>query len=326
MNQFCKKKHMISVLGIVIVLLGCTSLAQADETSINIVCTNSILADFTGNLLKENVSIEYIMPSGVCPAHFDTSPSDVSMIASADIVISLGWEPWLNSLFESSGNSDCEHIICAGLGEWNVLSGAKKYIEKLRDELSTLLPELNDTIHAKAQEYMTLVNETGEELQLMIVSKGYQDKSVICMEWQTDFTKWLGLNVTCSYAPPESLSTQDMLNVSNAAHTGEICAIIDNLQSGTDFGARIASESGAMHVIFTNFPGAIPGTDTYLDMITYNTEQIVNGISTYEYKQGEIARLEGDVSSLELQRNVSLFGVVLLVLLAGGFLVLYKKK
>ncbi|EMR74443.1 hypothetical protein MBGDF03_01252, partial [Thermoplasmatales archaeon SCGC AB-540-F20] len=62
---------------------------------------------------------------------------------------------------------------------------------------------------------------------------------------------------------------------------GEVCAVIDNLQSGTEFGARVASESGASHVIFTNFPGAVPGADTYLEMITYNTQQLINGTLAY---------------------------------------------
>ena len=97
-----------------------------------------------------------------------------------------------------------------------------------------------------------------------------------------------------------------MINISNAANKIEIFAIIDNLQSGTDFGARIASESGASHIVLTNFPKVFPGIDTYLDMIIYNTEQIVNGISTYEYKQEEIAELESSISTIKMQRNFSL--------------------
>ena len=319
------RRQALIIMGILITLSFLSTQSEANE-NISIVCTNSILADFTSNILKENVTIEYIMPAGVCPAHFDTRPSDVSMIASADVIISFGWEPWLTSLLEASGNTDYRHIRCSGLGEWNIPSGAKKYVEKLRDELSTLFPELNKTIQTNANSYIKQINETAEQLQNMITSRGYRGRKVICMQWQTEFVKWLGLNVTSSYAPPERLSTQDMLNISNVAQTEEICAIIDNLQSGTEFGARIASESGATHVILTNFPGAIPGTNTYLDMITYNTKQIVDGISTYEYKQGAISQLEKEIYSLELQRNVSLAGIAILSLLAGIFIILYKKK
>jgi zinc transport system substrate-binding protein len=326
MELFSKKKHKIYLIGLLIMFLFSTLSINAEETTINICCTNSLLADFTKNLLKENVNIVYIMPPGACPVHFDTNPSDLSKITKADIIISLGREPWLNNLLESSENTNYNIITCTGLGEWNIPTGAKQYVERLRGELSNLLPELNETINSNAQDYINSIDETSYQLQQSIINKGYLNKNVICMQWQADFIDYIGFNVTLSYAPPESLSTQDIINISNAVNVRNICAVIDNLQSGTDFGAHIASESGTSHVIFTNFPEALPGTDTYLDMIRYNTEQLINGISTYEYKQGEIAKLEKTVSSIELQRNFSIFGVVILGLLASIFIILYRKK
>ena len=160
----------------------------------------------------------------------------------------------------------------------------------------------------------------------MIEINGYQDKKVICMQWQKDFIESLGLNVTYYYGPPEGLSTQDMLNVSQAASTTDIVAIIDNLQSGTEFGSRIASETGASHVIFTNFPGAVPGSETYLEMLTYNTQQLINGITTYEYKQGDIATLEGQLTTTELQRNTAIILAGIFAILAIVLLIMYRKK
>lgn len=320
------KRTLVSISLLVFLLSSFTLQSQAEETATTIICTNSILADFTKNVLTENVSIEYIMPAGSCPEHFDTSPSDVSKIASANIIISLGWEPWLEDLIDSSGNKNVNQIKCSQLGEWNIPTRAKKYVEKIRDELSLLLPNYNDSIQTNAQKYITEIDSTSEHLLEMIENNGYIGKKVICMQWQQEFIEWLGLNVTHSYAPPERLSTQDMLNVSNAASDSEICAIIDNLQSGTEFGAHIASEAGISHIIFSNFPGAIPNTDTYLETITYNTQQLVNGIATYEYKQGDIAYLESQVSSLELQRNASLTVVFMLIIIASVLVILYNKK
>ncbi|MCX6667965.1 MAG: metal ABC transporter substrate-binding protein [Euryarchaeota archaeon] len=325
MKHNIKRKYVLLLTGLLVVLSCCMVPSKAAQNT-TIICTNSILADFASNLVTENVTIEYIMPAGACPTHFDTTPSDVSKIVSADIIISLGLEPWLDSLMKSSGNTHAQQINCAGLGEWNIPSGAKKHVEKIRDELSLLLPTLNETIQKNAENYMAQIDETAQQLRENITSNGYQGKQIICMQWQQDFLEWLGCNVTSSYGPPEGLSTQDMLNLSNAASSEEICAIVDNLQSGTDFGARIASESGASHVIFTNFPGAVPGTDTYLQMISYNTEQLISGIATFEYKQGEIATLGQKVSSLELERNISLLVVVILGISVFILLLLYKKK
>jgi len=326
MNHILKSKKLILVAVIMMISLCFIPHLNSEEVLTTIICTNSILADFTKNILKDNIEIDYIMPAGACPMHFDASPSDVSKISSADIIISLGIEPWLNDLLENSGNTNYSEIKCYQLGEWNIPSGAKKYVKRIRDDLSIILPSINKTIQANAKEYIKYINTTSENLKEMIKTNGFTGRKIISMEWHKDFLEWLGLNVTCYYAPPERISTQDIFNVTKAASVGDVCAIIDNLQSGTDFGANIASESGAIHLIFTNFPGAIPNTDTYIDMITYNNQQLINGITAYDYKKGEIADLEKRISALEIERNMISLGIIILALFACIMIVLYKKK
>lgn len=317
------------LIGIAVILLfsGFTINASADEDTINVICTNSILADFTSNLLPENATIEYIMPSGICPAYYDTTPNDVNKIITADIIIVLGsnaMEPWLGDLLAYNPKGDL--IECKDMGEWNYPSGAKTYIQFLKTELAELQPELNDTILTNAENYINKIDDKFFELQKEIENLNYTNKNVICIKWLKDFIEFLGFNITYSYGPPQGLSLQDELDVINAASTNDVCAVIDNLQSGTDFGARVASESGASHVIFTNFVDAIPGTETYLDMITYNTDQLIKGIGTYNYNKGEIAELKSQISNLELQRNIFLVFAIIFVILTFTFYIIYRKK
>lgn len=298
----------------------------AEQDTTHVVCTNTILADFTTHLLNGTDStVDNIMPAGVCPAHFDTRPSDVQRIASADIVIALGWEPWLQDLLKASG-STATRINCAGLGEWNLPAGARTYVKALRDNLTAVLPAHQQLIRDNAARYLERINQTAEDAQKMIQSQGYTGKKVICMQWQQAFVEWLGLNITATYAPPERLSTRDMLNVTAAASKSDVCAVIDNLQSGTSFGASVAADAQISHVVLTNFPGTAPGAETYLDMLRYNTEQIVSGISAHQHKQGEINQLESDLSALKLQRDVMF---TLTVISAGAALmlfILYRRK
>lgn len=298
--------------------------ASADDGNINIVCTNSILADFAKNILPENVTISYIMPAGSCPAHFDASPKDVQLITNADIIISLGWEQWLQPLLEY--NPSCTQITCPGLGEWNIPSSAKTYVEHIATELRTILPEYNNTIETKTVEYLSQINTTAEKLKTLITSKGYINRKVVCMQWQKDFVEWLGLNVTYTYEPPERMSTQEILNVSQALQENGVCAIIDNLQSGTELGSKLASEAGVSHIVLTNFPEAVPGTDTYLKMIKYNVNQTINGIALFDYKQGEIQELEKNINSLGMQRNTLLTTTFIFMILAIVFGLMYKRK
>lgn len=326
MSKFLKRRFLnLRIIGILLFFFFITNFNAGE--SINIVCTNSVLADFTSNIITENISIEYILPSGVCPAFYDTCPSDVNKIVNADIIISLGShikEPWLADLLAYNYGYDL--VECKNLGEWNIPSGARTYIWCLKTNLLALFPESNLTIYKNIQSYINQIDNKSKELKKVIENAGYLGKKVICMNWQKDFIEWLGLNVTYSYGPPQSLSIKDELDVISVASNNDVYAIVDNLQSGTEFGARVASETGTSHVIFTNFPQAIPGTDTYLDMITYNTEQLLQGISTYEYKKGEISAAQSKISSLEIQRNISLALIGILILSLIILFIMYKKK
>lgn len=318
-------KIMMSVLFVITFTLVSQPLI-AQEDSIQIICTNSILADFTSNLLIENVTIDYIMPAGACPAHFDTAPSDILKIMNADVIISLGWEPWLENLINKSGNQNFAQIKCSGLGEWNFPAGAKAYVEKIQEGLHLIFPTLVQTINNNTQAYLIMINETAEMLKGSIESKGYNGQQIISMEWQKDFLEWLGFNVTNTYGPPEGLSVQDELYIIQAAMNTDVYAIVDNLQSGTSFGARVAGETGISHVIFTNFPGALPDTDSYLQMITYNTDQLIQGIATHEQTSAYEQSLRLQVASLELQRNLFLAITVISILGVIVLFIMYKRK
>jgi len=148
----------------------------------------------------------------------------------------------------------------------------------------------------------------------------------VSMEWQKDYLEWIGLNVTYYYPPPEGLSVQDELEVITAASEEGVSAVVDNLQSGTEFGARVAGESGVSHVIFSNFPGAVPNTDTYLEMITYNTDQLIKGIKSFDLTTTQTRELQSQLDAVELQRNA--FGVttIIALILCGIIFMMYRKK
>lgn len=324
MKTIYKKKVLLILLSFLLIIHFVPQ--STAEEDIQIVCTNSVLADFTSNILTENVSIDYIMPAGACPSHFDTVPSDISKIVNADIIISLGWEPWLESLLNKSGNMDYTQIKCKGLGEWNIPTGATSYVKIIRDGLAAAIPEKQEIIKENANNYLSQINQTGQELKDKIETQNLLNRKIVSMQWHKDFLEWIGFNVTYSYLPPERLSVQDELDVINAASEPEISAVIDNLQSGTAFGAKVAGETGINHVIFTNFPGAIPNTNSYLEMISYNTDQLIDGITSFDQTSLQIKELQNQNNTLELQRNAFAVTTMLAAVLSILLFLFYKRK
>jgi len=317
-------KKIIILITTLVLILSFSINSTAEDEKTKIVCTNTVLADFTSNIVKENVTITNIMPGGVCPAHFDTTPEQVSDIINADIIISLGWEPWLTKLSDKIDNSSQEQIKCLGFGEWNLPENAKKYVNKISTELIQILKEQNKSIKTNTQNYLEEINETESHLVKIIETMNYTNRKIIPMEWQKDFVEYLGLDVVTYYGPEEGLSTQDKLNISNAADNEEVAIIIDNLQSGTEFGEQTAEQTGKIHVVFTNFPGGIENVDSYLDMIKYNTAELVKGIAKYDYKKENLDITE--ISNFEFQRNLALVIALISIISTILLFVMYKKN
>lgn len=302
-----------------VLVLPALGIVMAEDEPILVVCTNSVLADFAVNVLGSelgtDVDVEYIMPAGVCPSHFDTSPSDVVTIGSADIVISLGWEPWLDDLLEASGNDDAHEILCIGLDEWNVPEGADKHIDVIASGLSEFNPDWATIVTSNADEYSLQIATAYESTRSEIASLGLNGTKVVTIDWYVAFLEGLGFEVAASYGPPEALSTADILEISEACDDPEVALVVDNLQSTIDFGTKLASDYRKVHVVLSNFPGAIPGKYTYIENMDYNANEVVSGITAYESTQEEIWDLESEVSSLEFQRLALVSAIAVLVAL-----------
>ncbi len=307
---------------LVLVIMLATALAVPtlgvghDTDRPRIVCANSILADFTANVVDEMARVDYLMPAGVCPSHYDSRPSDAELVAVADVIVMMGWEGWLNALIASTGNEDAVVIRCAGLGDQNLPEDAKAFVDHIASGLYEVMEEDEDDLAENAEGYKAEIDAKATELHARVEAAGVEGTQVVVMEWQKAFVEFLGFEVAGMYGPPEGLSVQDQLNVSTTSADEEVAMVVDNLQSGTEFGAKVASDNGKEHVVLTNFPDAAPGTYTYLDMIDYNTDQLIEGAEKYEYKQGEIADLEAQVKDLEAESGAYLTMAIVFLLVA----------
>jgi ABC-type Zn uptake system ZnuABC Zn-binding protein ZnuA len=317
------RTHKIGTIALVAVLLA-TALAvpgfvAAAEDEFSIVCANSLLADFASNVVGDLARVEYLMPSGVCPSHYDSRPSDAVMVAGADVIVMMGWEGWLNGLIGSTGNDDATLIKCMGLGEQNLPTDAKGFVDRIATDLAAVMEDDAASINANAAAYKNEIDAKAAELVARVTAAGATGRTVIVMEWQKAFVEWLGFEVEHAFGPPEEMSVQDQLAVTEAAAGEGVILVVDNLQSGTELGTLVASETGVGHVVLTNFPDAAPNTGTYLEMIDYNTEQLIEGVKTYDHKQGEIASLEEEVDALQLQ-NMIFLALALIFIICTAFL------
>lgn len=270
-----------------------------DPSQNETVATSTLLADFASHIIYgEGGRVEAIMPGGVCPAHYEVTPTDYDLVDSADIIFSHGMEGsyWLNDLLNGANNTEAEVKVGPLVGgiPWGPPENAIQYVTEMTKILNNTYdqPENITKFNQNSQAFINEILSNKTYLEGLAATYGFANVKVVCMVYQQKFLEWLGFEVVGVWTKSdEQMSVNDVMQVVNNATTYKAQLIVSNLQSGTDVGAQIAAESNAIHVILSNFVGAVPNTPTYIDTINYNVEQLKHGKDLYDLYQNLLSEI-----------------------------------
>ncbi len=263
-------------------LFVCVLVWMAGSTALaapNVVATHAVFAEFCEIVGGEHIEVLSIIPSGFCPAHYDLRPSDVRAVARADLVLYSGIEVWMDTLISAAG-SDTQVVRLRG--SWNTPDAAADKVGEITKILSELFPKHAASFADNARAYQEKLATLAEDLQARAEALTVADVSVLCIAWQESFVSWLGFEVAATYSPPESLTLRDLQRLAEKGEQAGAKLVVDNLQSGVGFGGKLAAEFGAVHVVLSNFPGAMPGTATVIDLLSHNAEALLWAITPLE--------------------------------------------
>lgn len=338
-----KNKLYTFALTLSILSLLFMSAAQAQETEKPIiVCTTSAVGSVVEAYVGDTADVLVLVQPGLCPADFDLKPGYVDAVSKATILFkqNIQGEFWLDGLLEAAANEDMTIVSIPGV--YNTPQGAKNYIRGVGGNLSQIL---GIDLEAQMNQMLDEVDAVSDWMATQAQTYDSSNVKVICMGWLKTFIESAGFNVVATFNPPETLSAGDITALLETAQTEGVALIVDNLQIDTEFGAGIASEVGAQHLVLTNFPGAIPNTETLPKMLQYNAEQLFNGTATWQTSsnvEAEIEALTNQVTALQettadlqaqtddLNNQVSLFQIVaalaVIVALAEAVMLIAKRK
>lgn len=312
---------MILVVALMLLTrLNVSPVMADDDAKPIVVCTTNVLGSLVQELVGENVSVVVLAQPGICPADFDMKPSDIYAVSNAGLLFyhEIPGEFWLQGLVDASGNTNLTKVKIPGV--YNTPEGAKRCIRWIGGNLSTALSmDLNAKVNTMVADVDAVANVIQSEAQDLNVTA----VKVVCMKWQKAFVEWVGFDVIATYNPPETLSAGDVTTLVETAQNEEVALIIDNLQISAEFGAGIASEVGAVHVVLTNFPGAIPGTGNLTQMFSYNAEQLFEGTSAWRSTRELRGEMESARNLLTVFQAVTSVAVIVAV---GEAVWLYMRR
>ena len=205
-----KCRYLFLLLMAIVGLAACSSQKSSSDSSsskLNVVATNSIIADITKNIAGDKINLHSIVPVGQDPHEYEPLPEDVKKTSKADLIfynginLETGGNAWFTKLVENAQKKEnkdyyavsegVDVIYLEGQNEkgkedphaWlNLENGiiyaqniAKRLIEKDPDNKATYEKNLKayiEKLTALDKEAKEKFNNIPEEKKMIVTSEG----------------------------------------------------------------------------------------------------------------------------------------------------------
>ena len=307
-----KCRYLVLLLVAIVGLAACSSQKSSSDSSsskLNVVATNSIIADITKNIAGDKINLHSIVPVGQDPHEYEPLPEDVKKTSKADLIfynginLETGGNAWFTKLVENAQKKEnkdyyavsegVDVIYLEGQNEkgkedphaWlNLENGiiyaqniAKRLIEKDPDNKATYEKNLKayvEKLTALDKEAKEKFNNIPEEKKMIVTSEG-------CFKY---FSK--AYNVPSAYIweiNTEEEGTPDQIKslVEKLRKTKVPSLFVES--SVDDRPMKTVSKDTNIPIYAKIFTDSIAEKgeegDSYYSMMKYNLDKIAEGLS-----------------------------------------------
>jgi ABC-type Zn uptake system ZnuABC Zn-binding protein ZnuA len=275
-----------------------------------VVAVESFLADIAQNVAGERLQVETLIPLGVDPHAFEPTPQDVARVGTANVLIvnGAGYESWLDKVLENAGGQrqvieasaglasrdpsyDAEAATDAAAGHdhavdphfWLDPTKVVHYVETIRDGLSTADPAGKETYVANAAAYIVKLNELDGWIKGQIEQIPPARRLLVTNHESLGyFADRYGLKIVGAVVPSvtteASPSAQQLAALSDQIRSSGAPAVFLETGANAQLAQQLHDETG-ITVVTDIAAESLTGPDgkapNYLEMMRYNTEQIV---------------------------------------------------
>ena len=303
----------IACVGLLIaVMTACQPMGQVapsggSQPGLKVIAAETFLADIAQNVAGDRLKIESLMPIGVDPHGFEPTPTDVAKIADSNVLIvnGAGLEVFLARLLQNAGGQRAVLEASAGLpsrqlheGEiadpdhtgdphfWLDPNNVIKYVENIRDGLSSADPEGAAVYAANAEAYIAKLKELDRWISDRVKEVPAANRLLVTNHESFGyFADRYGLKIIGTVVPSVSSdsapSAQQLAELIDRIKATGAKAIF--LETGTNpqLADQVAQETGSKVVtdMYSHSLTAANGpAPTYIDMMKFNTNAIVDAL------------------------------------------------
>lgn len=262
---------------------GCTSETQP---KLKVVTTTSLIAVIAQDIGGDKIEVANIIPPAQCPGHFDVKPSDIQLMADANLFLMHGWqgEIFSQDLIQSANNPNLEVATINVEGNWMTPPVQIQAVKDITQALCETDGDNRSYYQENAARWEEMIQDKENELKARLEAEKVSGVNVLCSEEQAGFAQWAGFNIIATYGRPDDLTVEKKAELVDRGREANVALVIDNLQSGATTGVQTAQEIGAVQVTLSNFPGGFDNTETWDKAIEKNVDLLLEALQEYHSK------------------------------------------
>ncbi|MEM6723886.1 MAG: zinc ABC transporter substrate-binding protein [Bacteroidota bacterium] len=319
-----------------LILVLTTFFGKAQDSG-TIVATASMIADMAENIAGDKWAVETIVPVGSDPHTYRPTPGDAKRVLKADLIFMNGltFEGWLTDLVENAGTEASVVTVTEGLKPlksltyntpdphaWmNPLNGIQ-YAKNMLDALVAADPD-NQTFYQQnfdryrlqlieMDEYITeSINQIPEEHRILITS--HDAFQYFGQKYGLRLESILGISTEAD------IQTNDVINLQKVIASTKVPAVFIETTVNPKMLQEIASDNGIQiggSLLSDSLGDEKTGGETYLKMLKYNADVIVQGLT------GTAPKTEKEKE----QENLWFTGGILSVFLLGFVYMYFRMR
>lgn len=298
------------LLAVTLAISSVSPSVQARERALaveplRIVATLPVLKDWAQQIGGPHVHVTTLLSGYESEHTYSPKPSDILAVRRAQVLLEIGagLEAWVSSLIRNAGNqrlqivttsrgialirehhprietADTPHVASGNPHVWLDPHSAATMVRHIADALIKADPKHADDYQHNLSSYLRQLDELSSDMQERLRPVGDRRIIVHHPAWPY-FARRFDLQVvgTIIGQPGAEPSAQHLRTLVSQIRNDRLKVIVSEAQLNQKFPRLLAEETGARVVILTTLPGALPGTETYLDMLRYNVIQLAQAL------------------------------------------------
>ena len=281
--------------------------ARSDNGKLNVVVTNSILADMTKNIAGDKINLHSIVPIGQDPHEYEPLPEDIAKASAADLIFYNGINlenAWFTKMVKNAQKVENQDYFAASDGveviyfegqsekgkedphAWLSLENGIIYAQNIAEQLMAKDPENKDIYQQNLDTYIQQLAALDEEAKSSFAAIPADKKLIVtsegCFKY---FSK--AYDIPSAYIweinTEEEGTPQQTRDLVQKLKAGPTPAALFVESSVDDRPMKTISRETGIPIYAKIFTDSIANKgedgDSYLAMMKWNLEKIAEGLS-----------------------------------------------